>query len=160
MLEAVEAGQKIAIFQIHVNYFLFWQNLIFWKILLPQHYTCWIVLVFTYIWSISLFKIAQLQESEMRPTGWTLSYRRSNLFETRQMGKVVQHRKIMLNSLPDLLRGVASHQTQIVTPLSNWLQQRQRCAGAVKKFTFSQKVDKISFEWNLWFWLFTTSITF
>ena len=32
-LEAVEAGTKIAVFQIHVSYFLFWQNLIFWKIL-------------------------------------------------------------------------------------------------------------------------------
>ena len=28
-LEAVEAGKKIAVFQIHVNYFLFWQNLFF-----------------------------------------------------------------------------------------------------------------------------------
>ena len=46
-------------------------------------------------------------------------YRRSNLFETRQMGKVVQHRENILNPLPDLLRGVASHQTQIVTPISN-----------------------------------------
>ena len=45
-VEAVEAGQKIAGFQIHVNYFLFWQHLIFWKILLPQHYTCWILLNF------------------------------------------------------------------------------------------------------------------
>ena len=46
-------------------------------------------------------------------------YIRSNLFETRQMGKVVQHCKNILNPLPDLLRGVASHQTQIVTPISN-----------------------------------------
>ena len=28
-------------------------------------------------------------------------YRRSNLFETRQVGKVVQHRKNILNPLPD-----------------------------------------------------------
>ena len=31
-------------------------------------------LILTYIGSISLCKISQLQESEMRPTGWTLSY--------------------------------------------------------------------------------------
>ena len=31
----------------------------------------------TYIWSISLRKITQLQESEMRPTGWALSYFKS-----------------------------------------------------------------------------------
>ena len=31
-------------------------------------------LILTYIWSISLCKISQLQESEMRPTAWTLSY--------------------------------------------------------------------------------------
>ena len=30
--------------------------------------------ILTYIWSISLCKITQLQESEMWPTGWTLSY--------------------------------------------------------------------------------------
>ena len=28
----------------------------------------------TYIWSIAIYKITLLQESEMRPTGWTLSY--------------------------------------------------------------------------------------
>ena len=38
-------------------------------------------------------------------------YIRSNLFETRQMGKVVQHCKNILNPSPDLLRGVVSHQT-------------------------------------------------
>ena len=31
MLEAVEAGQKIAVFQIHVNYFLFFAKLNFLK---------------------------------------------------------------------------------------------------------------------------------
>ena len=31
----------------------------------------WII---TYMWSISLCQIAQLQESEMRPTSWTLSW--------------------------------------------------------------------------------------
>ena len=41
------------------------------------------------------------------------------MFETCQIGKVVQHRKNILNPLPDLLRGVESHQTQIVTPISN-----------------------------------------
>ena len=40
---------------------------------------------------------------------------------------------------PDELRGVSTHQTQIVTPTSNWPQRRQLCSGAVNKFTFSQK---------------------
>ena len=40
------------------------------------------------------------------------------MFETRQMGKVVQHREHILNPSPDL-RGVASHQTQIAIPISN-----------------------------------------
>ena len=30
--------------------------------------------IFAYIWSISLCKFTKLQESEMGPTGWTLSY--------------------------------------------------------------------------------------
>ena len=30
--------------------------------------------IWTYIWSISLCQISQLQESETRPTCWTLSY--------------------------------------------------------------------------------------
>ena len=34
---------KIAPFQINVNYFLCWQNIMFWKICIPQHYTCWIL---------------------------------------------------------------------------------------------------------------------
>ena len=46
-------------------------------------------------------------------------YQRSNLFETRQIVKLVQHRENMLNPSPDLLIGVASHQTQIVTPIPN-----------------------------------------
>ena len=37
---------KIAVFQIHVNYFLFWQNKNFWKLILPQHSTCWILFDF------------------------------------------------------------------------------------------------------------------
>ena len=36
-LETIEAGQ------INVNYLIFCQNIIFWKILIPQHYTCWIL---------------------------------------------------------------------------------------------------------------------
>ena len=32
-------------------------------------------LILTYIWSISLFQIAQLKECEIRSTSWTLSYR-------------------------------------------------------------------------------------
>ena len=58
-------------------------------------------------------------------------YRRSNLFEIRQMGKLVQHREHIFNPSPDILRGVASRQTQISTPISNYLQRRQLRAGAV-----------------------------
>ena len=46
-------------------------------------------------------------------------YIRSNLFETRQVDKLVQHCENTLYPFTDLLRGVASHQTQIVTPISN-----------------------------------------
>ena len=41
------------------------------------------------------------------------------MFETCQMGKVVQHCENNLGPLPDLLRGVATHETQIVIPISN-----------------------------------------
>ena len=41
------------------------------------------------------------------------------MFGTRQMGKVVQQCVNILKSLPDKLGGVASHQTQIATPISN-----------------------------------------
>ena len=41
------------------------------------------------------------------------------MFETCQMGKVVQHCENILSPLPELLGGVATHQTQIVTPISN-----------------------------------------
>ena len=61
------------------------------------------------------------------------------MFETRQMGKVVQHCENILSPLPELLRGVETHQTQMVTPISNWQQRQQLRSGAVKKFTCSQK---------------------
>ena len=54
-LEAVEAGQKSQFFKYNTQ-------------------TVGFYLILTYIWYISLCKILQLQESEMRPTGWTLSY--------------------------------------------------------------------------------------
>ena len=41
------------------------------------------------------------------------------MFEKRQMGKVVQHSENILNPPLDLFRGVASHKTQIATPMSN-----------------------------------------
>ena len=44
---------------------------------------------------------------------WCVLYGRSNLFETCQMGKVVQHCENILKPMPDLLRSVASHQTQM-----------------------------------------------
>ena len=44
-------------------------EIFFYHNTIPRFY--WIL---TYIWSISLCKITQLQDSEMRPTGWTLPY--------------------------------------------------------------------------------------
>ena len=41
------------------------------------------------------------------------------MFEKCQMGKVVQHRKNILNPSLNLLRGGASHKTQIATPIPN-----------------------------------------
>ena len=61
------------------------------------------------------------------------------MFETRRMGKVVQHCKSILNPFPDLLRSVASHQTQIVTRISNLPQQQQLRSGAVKNLPFTKK---------------------
>ena len=40
------------------------------------------------------------------------------MLETHQMGKVVQHCENILSPSPDL-RGVASHETQMATPISN-----------------------------------------
>ena len=70
-------------------------------------------------------------------------------------GIVVQHRKNILNPFPDLLRGVASHQTQIVTPISNWPQRRQLCSDAVKYLPFNIKVEKIRFEGRSMFFAFS-----
>ena len=61
------------------------------------------------------------------------------MFEKRQIGEVVQHRENILNPSPEYLRGVASHKTQIATPISNLPQRRQLRAGAVKKLTLSLK---------------------
>ena len=62
------------------------------------------------------------------------------------MGKVVQHFENIVNPLPELLRSLASHQTQIITPLSNGPQRQKLRSGAVKKFTFHKKSGQISFE--------------
>ena len=70
----MEAGQKIAVFQIIVNYFLVCQNKFFQRFFYHNTIPVGFYWILTYIWSISLCKIAQLQESEMRQTGWTLSY--------------------------------------------------------------------------------------
>ena len=54
--------------------FSFCQNIIFERFFyhntIPVGFYC----IFTYILHISLCKTTQLQESEMKPTGWTLSY--------------------------------------------------------------------------------------
>ena len=49
------------------------------------------------------------------------------------MGKLVQNHENILNPLPDQLRGVVSHQTQIATLLSNKPQHQQVHAGNIKK---------------------------
>ena len=66
------------------------------------------------------------------------------MFETRQMGKVVQHRDNIKN------------------PLSNLTQLRQLSAGAVKTITFSQKSGQreLRIKKRDFFLLFPTSITF
>ena len=56
-----------------VSDFLGGQDIIFWKILIIHYYTYFIFWIWTKIWYILLCKITQLQESEVRPTGWTLS---------------------------------------------------------------------------------------
>ena len=50
--------------RLSVRDFLLGLNIFFWKILSIQPYM-------TNIWSISLYKITRLQETETRPTGWT-----------------------------------------------------------------------------------------
>ena len=37
---------------------------IFWKLLIPQHSTCWILFILTYIWSISLCKTREWDEAD------------------------------------------------------------------------------------------------
>ena len=53
------------------------------KILLFNRITVGFIWIWTYIWSISLCKITQLQESEVRPTGRTLPY---SLLEINSVG--------------------------------------------------------------------------
>ena len=74
MPEAVEAGRKSPFFKFMSIFFLFWQNIIFERFFYHNTIPVRFYLILTYIWSISLCKITQLQESEMRPTGWTLSF--------------------------------------------------------------------------------------
>ena len=60
-------------------------------------------------------------------------YRRSNLFETCQMGKEVQHCKIILNSSPDQLGGA---QTALGV-ISNIAFPSGRNKGKIISFTFT-----------------------
>ena len=54
--------------------FFFGKTKLFERFFYRNTIPVWFYRIFTYIWSISLCKFTQLQESEMRPTGWTLSY--------------------------------------------------------------------------------------
>ena len=66
---------KICLFSNTCQLFSFLTKLNFLKDYFTTTHICWIFFFyfFTYIWSFSLCKITQLQESEMRPTGWTPS---------------------------------------------------------------------------------------
>ena len=71
-LEAAEAGQKLQFFKYMSTIFLFGKTKFFEIFFHHNTIPVGFYWILTYIWSISLCKIAQLQESEMRPTGWTL----------------------------------------------------------------------------------------
>ena len=73
-LEAVEAGQKSPFFKCMSTIFFFGKTKFFERFLYHDTIPVIFYWILTYIWSISLCKITQLQESEMWPTGWTLSY--------------------------------------------------------------------------------------
>ena len=73
-LKAIEAGQKPPFFKYMYTIFFFGKTKFFESFFYYNTLPFGFYLILTYIWSISLCKISQLQESEMRPTGWTLSY--------------------------------------------------------------------------------------
>ena len=75
-LEAVEAGQKLTIFKYMSTIILFGKTKFFERFFRNNTIPVEFIWILTYIWSISLCKITQLQESEMRLTGWTVSYKR------------------------------------------------------------------------------------
>ena len=74
MLEAVEAGQRSPFFKYMSTIFFFVKTKFFERFCYHNNISVGFYWILTYIWSISLCKISKLQESEMRPTGWTLSY--------------------------------------------------------------------------------------
>ena len=73
-LEVIETGQKSPFFKYMSTIFFFGKTKLFKSFFYHNTLPVGFCLILTYIWSISLCKISQLQESEMRPTGWTLSY--------------------------------------------------------------------------------------
>ena len=73
-LEAVEAGKKSPFFKCMSTIFFFCNTKFFERFFYQNTISVRFYWILTYIWSISLCKITQLQESEMWPTGWTLSY--------------------------------------------------------------------------------------
>ena len=74
-LEAVEARQKLPFFKYMSTIFFFGKTKFFESFFYHNTLPFEFYMILTYIWSIPLCKISQLQDSEMRPTGWTLSYR-------------------------------------------------------------------------------------
>jgi hypothetical protein len=73
-LEAVEAGQKSPFLKYMSTIFFFGKTKFVESFFYHNTLPVGFYLILTYIWSISLCKISQLQESEMWPTGWILSY--------------------------------------------------------------------------------------
>ena len=103
-LEAVEAKQKSPFFKYMSTTFFFGKTKLFERFFYHNTLPVGFYLILTYIWSISLCKISQLQESEMRPTGWTFSYVKF-IFDLLTLLKSqcnISH--ILENSLPCNLR--------------------------------------------------------
>ena len=73
-VKALEAGQKSPFFKYMSTIFLFGRTKFVERFFYHNPIPVRFYWILTYIWSISLCKITQLQESYMRPTGWTLSY--------------------------------------------------------------------------------------
>ena len=73
-LQAVRAWQKSPFFKYMSTIICFGKTKFFERFFYHNTIPIGFYWILTYIWFISLCKITQLPESEMRPTGWTLSF--------------------------------------------------------------------------------------